>query len=59
MTGVKTHSFIGRGDIIWELGDNFSKFIDRGSHRGASHWGTWTGCIKGSLFYLVIYYLKV
>ena len=27
-------------------GDNFSKFIDRGSHQGASHQGNWIGCSK-------------
>ena len=27
------YSFIGRGGIIWDRGGNFSKFIDRGSHR--------------------------
>ena len=26
-------------------GRQFHKFIDRGSHRGASHRGTWTECI--------------
>ena len=40
MTGVKC---IGRGDIIWNLGDNSNQFIDRASHWGASHRGTWTG----------------
>ena len=36
--------FIDWGGIICDRGDNFSKFIDRGSHRGASHRVTWTGC---------------
>ena len=40
------HLFIGWEDIIWDWGDNFSKFIDRGSHRGTSHRGTWTGCTR-------------
>ena len=35
---------IGRRDIIWVRGGNFSKFIDQGSHRDASHRGTKTGC---------------
>ena len=30
--------------FINDRGGNFSKFIDRGSHRGASHRGTWTVC---------------
>ena len=28
---------------MWGRDGNFRKFIDLGSHRGASHWGTWTG----------------
>ena len=31
------------GRQIWDRGDNFSKFVDRGNHLGASHRGTWTG----------------
>ena len=31
--------FIGRGGMIWDQGGNFSKFIDRGSQRGASPQG--------------------
>ena len=50
MTGVKIFSFIGRGSIIWDRGDNFSKFIYQRTHRGASHRGTWTGCISGIMF---------
>ena len=38
------HLLIVGGVIIWYRGGNFSKFIDPGSHRGASHRGTWTGC---------------
>ena len=30
---------------MWDQGSNFIKFIDQGNHRGASHRGTWTGCI--------------
>ena len=50
MTGVRNLLFIDRGGIIWDWegiiwdqGANFSKYIDRGSHRGASQRGTWTG----------------
>ena len=32
--------------IIWDRGGSFSKFIDRGSYRGGSHRGTWTGCFE-------------
>ena len=38
-----TYSFICQGDIIWDRGDNFSKCINRVSHRGASHLGNSTG----------------
>ena len=41
------------GGIIWDPGGNFSKFIDRaGSHQGASHRGTWTGCVLYFTFQL-------
>ena len=36
MTGVEK-LFIDQGGIIWDCGENFSKFIDRGSHQGASY----------------------
>ena len=49
MTGVET-LFIDRGGIIWDRGGNFSKFINRESHWGASCWSTWTGCFYGSVF---------
>ena len=39
----KKYLFIDQGGIAWDRGGNF-KFIDRGSHRGALHRGTWTGC---------------
>ena len=39
MTGVEKNLFIGRGGMIWDQGGNFSKFIDRGSQRGASPQG--------------------
>ena len=32
--------------FINDRGGNFSKFINRGNHRGASHRGTWTGYTK-------------
>ena len=44
MTGVENLLSIDRGGIIWDRGANFSKYIDRGSHRGASQRGTWKGC---------------
>ena len=53
MTGVETCSFVGRGGIIWDQGDSFSKFIDRGSQRGSSRRDTWTGSF--SLFSLAKY----
>ena len=31
------YAFIGRGGIIWDRGGNFSKYIVRWSHQGASH----------------------
>ena len=38
MTGVENLLFIDwGGGMIWDRDDNFSKFIDRRSHRGASH----------------------
>ena len=37
MTGVEKLFFIDQGGIVWDRGSNFSKFNDRGSHRGASH----------------------
>ena len=40
----KTSLFISREGIIWDQGDNFSKFIDRESLRGAFHWSIQTGC---------------
>ena len=43
MTGVENLLFIDWGGMIWDQGDNASKFIDRRSHRGASHRGAWTG----------------
>ena len=49
MTGVKNFFMYWSGegrDIIWDREDNFSQFIDLGSHRGASHQGTWTGCLS-------------
>ena len=45
MTGVENLLFIDRRGIIWDWGGNFSKCIDRGSHQGASHRGTWKGVI--------------
>ena len=39
------------GDIIWDRGDNFSTFIDRGSHRGISYRDTWTGCTEIHIFF--------
>ena len=39
----RTFSFIGRGGIIWDRGGTFRKITDRGSYRGTSHQGTWTG----------------
>ena len=47
MTGVETYSFIGREGIIWDLGGNFRKFIDRGNHRG-----TWIECYYMSMLEL-------
>ena len=41
-----TYSFIDQGGIIWDRGGNFSKLIDRESHRGTSHQGAWTGCVN-------------
>ena len=32
--------------MILDRGRTFSKIIDRGSHRGASYRGTWTGCLN-------------
>ena len=40
----RKHLFISRGGIIWDRGGNFSKNIDRGRHRVASHRGSWKGC---------------
>ena len=37
MTGEKMYLLIDWGGIIWDLGGNFSQFIDRGSHRGTFH----------------------
>ena len=31
---------------MWDRGGNFSKSVDRGSHLGAFHWGTWRGCLE-------------
>ena len=31
---------------MWDRGGNFSKFVDRGSHLGAFHWGTRRGCLE-------------
>ena len=45
MTRVK-NVFIYWREVIWDRGGNFRKLIDRGSHRGASHRGTWTGRLK-------------
>ena len=39
------------GGIIWDRGGNFSKFIDPGSHWGAFHRGTWTGCVNSMRAY--------
>ena len=36
----------GWGGMFWGWGDNFSKIIDRGSHRGTSNRSNWTGCLK-------------
>ena len=46
--------FTDRGDINWDRGANFSKFIDRGSHWSASHWGTWTRCLYPLNIYLLL-----
>ena len=43
--GRKPFSFIGRGGIIFDQGTTLSKIINQESHRGASHWATWTGCL--------------
>ena len=43
MTGVEKLFIFWRGGIIWDRGGAFSKFMDRGSHQGAFHRGTWTG----------------
>ena len=32
--------------MILERGGTFRKIVDQGSHRGVSHWGTWTGCFQ-------------
>ena len=45
MTGLEKLFIYWWGGIIWDLGGNFSKFIDPGSHRGAFHRDTWTGCV--------------
>ena len=42
MAGVENLLFI-------DGGGNFSKFISRENHRGASHRGTWAGCLQISL----------
>ena len=55
-TGVAPFSYIGRGSIIWNWGGTFSKIINRGGHRGASHRSTWTGCFgkeKFQFLYLI------
>ena len=44
MTGVATFSYTGRGGT-------FSKIIKRAGHQGASHWGTWTRCLKNSQYW--------
>ena len=46
--GRKSFLFIGQGGIIWDWEGNISKIIHRGSHRGASHQDTWTGCLYGT-----------
>ena len=43
-SGGNQFSGIDQGCIIWDQGSNFSKILHRGSHRGAFHLGTWTGC---------------
>ena len=48
---------VGRGGIIWDREGNFSKFIYRGSHWGASHWGTWTGCISERDHFVAFHFL--
>ena len=48
--GWKTYSFIGRGGINWDRGGNLIKFINRRSHRGTLHRGTWTVCINEVYF---------
>ena len=50
--GYKTHSFIARGSIIRDRGDNLSKFIDQWSNHGASHRGTWTRCTNQLTFWI-------
>ena len=37
MAGEEDFLFIDRAGIIWDWEGNFSKLIDQGSHRGASH----------------------
>ena len=51
MTGVESSLFIDHRGTIWGCGGwgcNFSKFINRGSHRGVSQRGIWTGFIQGT-----------
>ena len=57
MTRVENLFINDRGCIILGRGGNFIKFIDRGSHRGTSQRGTWTGCflgIKSTVFLAVL-----
>ena len=50
MTEVKNFFIYWPGKHNLDRGDNFSKFINQRTHRGASHRGTWTGCISGIMF---------
>ena len=53
------YSFIGLGGIIWDQEENFSKLIDWGSHRGAYHQNTWTGCFITNLFEKIVNHSKM
>ena len=50
MTGEEDLLFVYRAGIVWDWEGNFSKLIEQGSHRGASHRGTWTGCFDQSQY---------
>ena len=45
MAGVEDFSSYWLERHVLGLGDNFRNIVDWESHRGISHWGTWTGCI--------------